>query len=112
MNPPQPPFPTDCSLRFQSVACAGIQTSISICESDVGAITAATRQCAWRGMVGAPCWLASLGLSGPSGTTSAAVIVVSGRDSDFKVAQSIAGTDLEDMANKKSHSIHPGARLI
>src|SRR4029450_2905439 len=59
----------------------GIHSSISMCESDDGARTAATRQCAgsWAPAPRPlPAWAA------PAGRNSAVVIVVCGRDSVFR----------------------------
>src|SRR5688572_10613108 len=48
MVPAQPPLPTAWNLPFQF--SAGSQTSISMCESDEGLRTTATRQ--WAGSLG------------------------------------------------------------
>src|SRR5215469_14115720 len=91
MIPAKPPLPTASNLLFQSVA--GIQNSTSMWESAVGAITAATRQCAGTTGAGAagPCPAGAPprpGMSSdPAGIISAAVIVVSGSVTDFKFSQ-------------------------
>src|SRR5256885_9677149 len=88
MTPAQPPPPTIWNLPFQF--SAGNHTSISMCESVVGCSTAATRQCAAR-MMGVGCGAAPRpGVAyGPAGTSSAAVMVVSGSVSDFRLSQGV-----------------------
>src|SRR5882724_1561990 len=73
MLPAHPPLPTASNFPFQPEA--GIQTSISMCESVDGANTAATRQCAGRLAV--------------AGRASAAVMGVLGSESDLSRSQGV-----------------------
>src|SRR6185436_593267 len=96
MTPAQPPPPTNSNLPFQF---SGIQTSMSIWESEVGFNVAATRQNAGT-VRGAACgpppppprWPlppAPGGVNVPAGTDSADVIVVLGSEMDFRFAHGV-----------------------
>src|SRR6185295_19804517 len=74
--PAQPPLPTARNLPFQF--SAGIHSSISMCESEEGARTAATRQCAGNA---APAPRPRPAGAAPAGRNSAAVMAVLGRES-------------------------------
>src|SRR4051794_16462694 len=102
MKPVHPPFPTDCSLPFHPAGFAGIQTSISICESGVGDNTGAKRQYPGRSTAGVPGGAEAPGLRRPAGMTSAVEMVVSGRESDLKLSQSLAGVDRPNTAKSRS----------
>src|SRR5437870_4397182 len=105
MVPAQPPLPTASNLPFQF--SDGSQASISISESEDGFSTAATRHRAGRlsgGGAGAgprPPAAAAGGppagvgiVSGPAGTSSAAVMMVPGSASDFRLSHGAAANTL------------------
>src|SRR5437867_6037300 len=81
MKPPRPPFPICVKRWFQRAF--GIQTSNLIFESDVGLMKPTTRQEAGRSVNGNP----SSVVNDPSGIDCAVVIVVSGKDNDFRLSQ-------------------------
>src|SRR5512145_3178736 len=87
MLPAHPPLPTASNLPFQF--SVGIHISISMCESDEGARTAATRQCAGSTTGGGAevpgAW------NGPAGTLVAAVIVTFGSESVRRLSHATAG---------------------
>src|SRR5580704_14863597 len=82
--PAQPPLPTARNLPFQF--SAGSQISISMCESGVGASTAAMRQ--WAGSAIGSCPRPAV--YGPAATSSAAVMVISGPASDLRPSHGVA----------------------
>src|ERR1700704_818613 len=86
MTPAQPPLPTAWNLPFHF--SSGSHTSISMCESDEGVSTMATRQ---RGGT------RDCAPYGPAGTDSAAVIVVFGNDKDFSFSHVVP--ELVSVAN-------------
>src|SRR5438045_3242972 len=81
MLPAHPPFPTARNFPFQF--SAGSHNSISMCESDDGASTAATRQYAGSG---APCAPRPPrpACGAPAATNSTEVIVVFCNERDFR----------------------------
>src|SRR5271157_1698659 len=85
MAPLQPPLPTASNFPFQPDA--GIQTSILMLESWLGARVAATRQKAGRLRMG---WGAPGGVKSPAATDWAEVILVSGSDSEARLSQEAA----------------------
>jgi hypothetical protein len=88
MVPAQPPLPTARNFPFQF--SAGSQISISMCESGVGARTAAMRQ--WAGRATGCCPRPAV--DGPAATSSAAVMVISGPASDLRLSHGVAAASV------------------
>src|ERR1700691_569071 len=85
MEPANPPLPTPTYRPVQLVD-AGSQTSNSMCESWVGAITPCTRQNAGRDLNRAPATPAG-GVTAPASMACVLVMVVAGSFSVFRFSQ-------------------------
>src|SRR5512143_701502 len=102
MTPAQPPFPTDCSLRFQFEV--GSQTSTLISESLEGLRVAATRQNSGRSLYALAVlpFPAALGWENcPAGTICAIVMVASGSASEARLSH-VAANAGDAIANARN----------